>query len=183
MSVAVVLVALGMVRYLQTRSAERALGTVRTSIAALQTGVSGYRSVAVREQAVLTDQQLAEPLVSHEINWPSILALLASDTPSSVSASDFDGSSATATAVGATAMTTGSGAPPVQEIATISLSLSGQSYPAFQAWFSAMTKSRAFEILQYSGVSSASTSVQFTAELGVTSSVRSDRIARFKEDK
>lgn len=183
LSVAALLVGFGAIRYLEANSAENAVSGVRASIASLQEGVSGYRAVALRQNSVLVDEQLALPLVEHEVNWPAILDRLSTDTPPSVNASDFDGSALTPTSVTAAATTSASSPSAGSEIATVSLSLSGQSYPAFQAWFSAMNRSEAFRVLQYSGLSSASSSVQFTAELAVTSSIHGVRASRFEEGK
>jgi len=63
------------------------------------------------------------------------------------------------------------------------LTFTGNGYPAFQQWFNAMSDSGVFQIIQYSGVSSASSSVQFTAQLGITGTIHTSRLSEFQEPK
>jgi uncharacterized protein with GYD domain len=65
----------------------------------------------------------------------------------------------------------------------VTLNLAGNGYPSFQQWFNAMVGSGAFQIVQYSGVSSTSSTVHFTTELGITGAIRTNRLYVFKEAK
>ncbi|HUZ22061.1 MAG TPA: type IV pilus assembly protein PilM [Acidimicrobiales bacterium] len=181
--VALILAGLGVLRFVQVRSAEHDAGLLQASIATLQRDIPKYNQVAQQHQAILADESLAMPLVSHEVNWPAVLVALRAHTPSSVSASGFSGSAA-APVVTSTSAATGSptSAAPTQ-IGTLNLNLSGNGYPSFQQWFNAMLKSGAFQIVQYSGISSTSNAVHFTAELGITGAIRTDRLSVFEEAK
>jgi len=182
-AVTVILAGVGALRFVQVRSAEHDAASLQASIATLQRDIPKYNEVARQHQTILADEDLAVPIVSHEVNWPAVLEALRAHTPASVSASGFSGT-ATAPAVTSTSVVTGaqtSGSS--AEIGTVTLNLAGNGYPSFQQWFNAMVGSGAFQIVQYSGVSSTSSTVHFTTELGITGAIRTNRLYVFKEAK
>jgi hypothetical protein len=65
-------------------------------------------------------------------------------------------------------------------LGTVNLSLSSSSYPGFQTWFDQLASSRFFQIVQYSGLTSSSRTVDFTAELNLTGLLHSKRQQRFE---
>ncbi|MDA8291337.1 MAG: type IV pilus assembly protein PilM [Actinomycetota bacterium] len=185
----VALVAGGALRFLQVRNAEHGVGNIQGEISYLERQLPAYDKVQQQDNAILTDSHIGMPIVSHEVNWPAVLAALARYTPSSVSASGFSGST-TVAPTAATSVTTGHPvAPPsalpaaTDTVGTVNLSFSAPQYPSFKEWFDAMVASASFEIVQYSGVSSSGHGVDFTAQLAVTGRIHTDRLAEFEVPK
>ncbi len=188
-SVAVLaLVAGAGLRYLQVYNAEHDVGSLKGSIALLQSEIPRYDAVAKADAAISSDQGLGQPLVSQEVNWPAVLQDLARYTPYGVGASGFSGTVAVPAAATTTGTALASAAPspalpsPTATIGNVSLSFSGQGYPSFQQWFDAMLGSKRFEIEQYSGVTSggASSGISFSAQLGVTGLIHTARLGEFE---
>lgn len=189
--IVLILVGLGALRFLQVRSAESDVGALQSSISSLRAQIPRYDAVAREHDTVLAEQRLALPLVSGEVNWPAVLSELARYTPSSVSTGSFSGTTstpATTASTTATSTTQTGSAPasatslpaPTAVLGTLQLTLTGADYPSFQAWFDEITSSKRFAVDQYSGVTSAQTGITFTAELGITGLIHTDRLAQFQ---
>lgn len=194
----------GAARYLQVRRAQQGLSSLTTSIGVLERDLPAYDKAQALEQAALADEQLAQPLVSHEVAWPAVLQALVNFTPPQVSTISLTGAAGTspgtpvagaggtATTTAAAAATTPAGAglssPSAPAslpgaglvLGTVNLSLSSADYPGFQAWFDSMDSSRDFQVVQYSGLTSSSTTVDFTAQLDLTGLLHSTRLQRFE---
>lgn len=181
------LVGLGGLRFMQVRNAEHGLGSLKGTIAFLEHRLPQYDTVQQQHAAILADSAMSMPLVSHEVNWPAVIAALAQYTPASVSAGGFTGSSTVApsavtTAATAGAPSTSSPALPAatDTVGTVNLTLDGKQFPSFKTWFDAMVNSKRFDIVQYSGVTSSGKGISFTAELAITGLLHTDRLAQFE---
>lgn len=192
----------GAARYLQVRRAQQGLTSLATSIGVLQRDLPAYDKAQALEQAALADEQLAQPLVSHEVAWPAVLQALVNFTPPQVATVSLSGSAGAspgtpgspaggatpATATGAPASAGTASSPsvpaslptPAEVLGTVNLSLSSASYPGFQAWFDAMDASRDFQVVQYSGLTSSTSTVNFTAQLDLTGLLHSARLQHFE---
>jgi len=182
--------ATGALRYEQVQRAERDVKSLTGSIDLLERALPAYDKVQALDATALTDEALARPLVSSEVDWPSVLAILARSTPSQVTTVGLTGSAsttATPTSAAATSATPTSATPtsatptsatptsaaatsasgsPV--IGTLQLSLSSATYPGFQSWFDAIERSHYFQVVQYSGLTSSSAAVAFTAQVDLS---------------
>lgn len=187
--VVLALLAGGALRFLQVRSAEHGVGNIKGEISYLEKQLPAYDKVQQQDDAIFTDSRIGLPIVSHEVNWPAVLAALARYTPASVSASGFTGSTAVAPTAATSATTGHAVAPPSalptpsETVGTVSLSYSAPQYPSFKSWFDAMVASGRFEIVQYSGVSSSGHGVDFSAQLAVTGAIHTDRLGEFEVPK
>lgn len=193
--VALALAATGVLRYLEVRNAEVGVGNLRGAIAFLERKIPRYDKVQQQDEAIFADSRTGLPLVSHEVNWPAVLAALARYTPPSVSVSGFSGTT-TVAPTAATSAATG-GAPssaaagpssselpaPGATVGSVSLSFAGDQYPSFQQWFDAMVASKRFAIVQFSGVTSSGKGVSFSAQLAITGLIHTDRLAEFEVPK
>lgn len=183
--VVLALLAGGVLRFLQVHNAEQGIGSSRATITYLQAQIPKYDKVSQQHAALVADRALALPLVSYEVNWPAVLADLRRYTPKSISTSGFSGSATPAVAT--TSAQTGTAAvpdllalPPSSDVlGTISLSYTGSQYPDFQAWFDAMTGSKRFQVLQFSGVTSTGSSITFSAQLNITGAIQTSRFAEY----
>ena len=193
------LVAGGALRYLQVHKAETGVENLDGSIAILNREIPRYDLVARQNAAISSDEALAQPLVSHEVNWPGVLSALVAYTPFQVAATGFSGSvvvppasttSATTTAGARTAPPSALPSPSAT-IGTVNLSFQAPGFPSFQQWFDAMVGSKRFVIEQYSGVtnSAPATSVKggangsgiaFSAQLGITGAIHTGRLHEFE---
>jgi type IV pilus assembly protein PilM len=182
--------AAGAARYVQVRHARQAVAALQSSIGVLERDMPSYDKAQALQQAALADARLAEPLVSNEVAWPAVLGELETFTPSSVSTLSLTGSTgaapAGATTAGATSaagtLSTPTSSPPaaISILGSVSLSLSGTSYPAFRAWFDSLSGSRYFQVVQFSGLTSSSNRVNFSAQLNLTGLLRSNRLRQFE---
>jgi type IV pilus assembly protein PilM len=193
------LVAGGALRYLQVRQAETGVGNLEGSIAVLNREIPRYDLVARQNTAISTDEALAQPLVSHEVNWPGVLSALVAYTPFQVGATGFSGSvvvppaSTTSAATGGAPAAPPSSLPsPSATIGTVNLSFQAPGFPSFQQWFDAMVGSKRFLIEQYSGVTNSapaatskgggsnSSGIAFSAQLGITGAIHTGRLHEFE---
>jgi type IV pilus assembly protein PilM len=81
----------GAYRYVQVDQAETGVGSLDGEIAVLRQQIPQYDVVAKQDASINSDEALGKPLVSHEVNWPAVLAGLARYTPSNVNATNFVG--------------------------------------------------------------------------------------------
>lgn len=195
------LVAGGAFRYLQVHRAEAGVGSLDGSIAVLNREIPRYDQVARQNTAISTDQSLAQPLVSHEVNWPGVISSLVAYTPFQIGATGFSGSvvvppastTAATTTAGKAATALPSALPsPSSTIGTVNLSFQAPGFPSFQQWFDAMAGSKRFLIEQYSGVTNSaspsgarggggnSSGIAFSAQLGITGAIHTGRLHEFE---
>lgn len=188
------LVGFGALRFLQVRNAETGVGNLKGTIAFLQKKIPSYDRVQQQDNAIFADSRIGLPLVSREVNWPAVFTALAHYTPTSVSASSFSGTATVSPTAVTTSSTAAAGAVPgsalpttlpaaTDTVGTVNLSFSGPQYPSFKQWFDAMVASKHFEIVQYSGVTSSTSGVAFTAQLAVTGVIHTDRLSEFEVPK
>ena len=180
----------GALRYVQVHRAQQRVEALAASIRALRAELPSYKKAQLLEDAAAADEQLARPLVASEVSWPAVLAELSQLTPAGVATTNLSGSaggpasSATTASTGANggALTSASSGstPATQVLGTVNLSLSSSSYPGFQTWFDQLASSRFFQIVQYSGLTSTSKTVDFTAELNLTGLLHAKRQQRFE---
>lgn len=181
----------GAARYVQVRRAEQGLHGLRASIRILQGELPSYNAAQAVEQAALADERLAQPLVSHEVPWPAVLHSLGASTPPGVSTTSFAGAASSSSSSG-TSTTPGtatptSATPPSpslpsanEVLGTLSLSLSAASYPGFRHWFNDLERSRDFQVAGYSGLTSSSSAVNFTAQIDLTGMLHTTRLQEFE---
>lgn len=186
----VALGALGALRYVQVERENSTVTALGQSIAILNRQIPKYDAVQRLQHQLTTESSLAMPLVSHEINWPAVVAALDRFTPSSVSAADLDGAAATTSPAGAagtaspgkssaTLAASSSLPAPNAVIGTIGLTLTAKNYPAFKQWYDEIEGSGYLTIETFSGLTGSKTGVMYSAELGIEGTIHTDRLARF----
>lgn len=189
--VLVAAVAGGAARFLQVHRTQQSVSSLAASIAVLQRSMPAYNKAQALDQTAVADEQFAQPLVADEVSWPAVLRALGAFTPAGVATVNLDGSSGAGPSGPAsmpTAPTTGTsaalsstdGAAAGTVVGSINLSLSSASYPGFQAWFDSLAASRYFQVVQYSGLTNSSGTVDFTAQLNLTGLLRSKRVQKFE---
>ncbi len=175
----------GAARFVQVRRTEQSVSALQASITSLQASLPRLAKAQRLEATAVADQRIVQPLVASEVSWPAVLADLGRVTPPGVATTSLNGASGTnAGAVTTSSSSTSSGtlasSPGGAVLGTVSLSLASSSYPGFQSWFDALSGSHVFQIVQYSGLTSSSSKVDFTAELNLTGLLRSKRSQRFE---
>lgn len=183
----------GAARYVQVHRAQQAVTGLEASIRVLRADLPRYRKAQRLETTAAADARLVQPLVADEISWPAVLAKLGQFTPSGVATTNLTGSTGgvSSPTTASTTSTTGSSgtltaaasaaSPAAQVLGTISVSLSSRrNYPGFQAWFDSLAGSRYFQVVQYSGLTSSSGTVNFTAELNLSGLFHSKRAQQFE---
>ncbi|MCU1493071.1 MAG: type pilus assembly protein PilM [Acidimicrobiaceae bacterium] len=188
----------GAIRYVQVHQAEIGVGSLDGEIAVLQGQIPHFDTVARQNAAISADQTLGQPLVSHEVDWPGVLAALVKYTPPKVGATGFSGTVSVPAAAATTTAATSAAAQaspslpsPTSTLGTVSLSLSAPGFPSFKQWFDAMLGSGRFVIDQYSGVTngasvpggaatSSGAGISFSAQLGITGATYTQRLGEFE---
>lgn len=178
----------GTVRTLQAHAAEHAAAVIGAHVGRLEAQLPRYQAAADLAARAQHDAAMAAPLVSHEVNWPAVLADLSASTPPLVATTSLGGAAGTlvpgtgASASAASAPSSSRRLPASSSvIGTLQLSLAARTFSDFQSWFSAIEASKTFRVVQYSGLTGSGTGVDFSAVLDVTGSAHTSRLSQFEE--
>lgn len=171
----------GVLRYLSVHNAENQSAALGAQITTTQNQIAKFDKAAQEYNQLKADQGLFSPVVGGEVNWPKVLSVLASTSPSGGTITAFTGSANPP----ATTASSSSRAVPAATLPIASVTISivaPKGYPYFESWYNAITKSGWFQVAQWSGISQSpgSTSVTYSATLNVLGAVRSSRLNEFE---
>lgn len=182
----------GVLRYLSVHRAENQVASLQSQIASTRTEIGHYDFVEAKYGEVTADESILTPLVADEVNWPAVLAKVATNTPAGGIVTAFSGTNVTPPA--STASTTQ--VPRSQtEISTVNVNITaskgcvvthkGQvpncAYAYFSLWTNQLAKSKALQVVTFSPFSEGSGGVvTFTATLGVLGTIQSSRAMEFE---
>jgi type IV pilus assembly protein PilM len=183
--IVLVMVGLGVMRFLKVHDAENQVSALQGQINVLNTQIPKYDKVQQERAAILGLAAISNPIVADEVYWPGVFQALRRSTPTGGTISSFSASLVPRTApVAATAGKAAPAPPPLSEIqiATVSVSLeSPTGYPYFHSWYYKIDGSGRLTVNAFSGITqSTSSNVTFTATVGVTAEVTSVRANEFK---
>ncbi len=194
MLIVVALVGLGLMKYLTVHTAENAVGQVRTQITATQVRISKYDLVAKDYNQIVSQQAELSPLVTHEVNWPLVLSVLARNTPAGGIVTGFSGAAtppvtaaAAPAAPAAGATTTAAQAPAVvplqdQQIGSLALTIyTPRNLPYFQIWVNKLVKSQKLQVTSWSAfVTGTGGEITYSAVVSVLGTIGSSRLKEFE---
>ena len=183
--IVLVMVGLGVMRFLTVHNAENQVSALQSQIGVLNAQIPKYDKVQQERAAILGLAAISNPIVTDEVYWPGVFQALRRGTPSGGTISSFSASEVPRTAPVAT--TAGTAAPPPPppsgiEIATVSISLNSPAgYTYFHNWYYKIDGSGRLTVNGFSGITqTTSSSVTFSATVGVTAEVTSIRANEFK---
>jgi type IV pilus assembly protein PilM len=184
-AVVLVMIGLGALRFLKVHDAENQVASLQTQIAGLRTQIPKYDKVQQERAAILGLAAISNPIVQDEVYWPGVLTALNKDTPNGGTISSFSAGVVprTVPAVGVAGKPAPAPLPPSAiQIASLNISLeSPTGYTYFHNWYYTVDGSGKLTVNAFSGITQvASTSVTFTATVGVTAEVTSVRANEFK---
>jgi type IV pilus assembly protein PilM len=192
--VLIALAGLGVLRYLQVHNAQSGEATNKTTIASLDNTIAQEDHAAHEYADIKSDETSVGPVLSSEVNWPTVLTDLAKTDPAGGSITSFSGNYApavlapvTPTAPGAATTTTA----PLQSqtaaqretvvIATVNISMStAAGFAYFRTWLDTFETSPQFRVVSNSGLTHAASTITWTAELDVLGTIESSRIGKFE---
>ncbi len=194
--VLVVLVGLGVLKYLDVRSAESTVSTLAAQEQSLNTAIGQKNHAAKTYSEILADEGSVASQIETEAVWPVILSDLNTATPkggviTSVNGTyvppaiapvttPTPGSSSTATTT--TTVVTGKAALETEVIGTLSISVTTDAgFAYFKTWLQAMDVSPQFRATSFSGLThTTGSTVSWTAVLSVLGTIQSPRIHQFE---
>jgi type IV pilus assembly protein PilM len=184
-AVVLVMIGLGALRFLKVHDAENQVADLQTQITGLRTQIPKYDKVQQERAAILGLAAISNPIVQDEVYWPGVLTALNKDTPNGGTISSFSAAVVPRT-VPAVGVAGKPASPPLPlsaiQIASLNISLqSPTGYTYFHNWYYTVDGSGKLTVNAFSGITQvASTSVTFTATVGVTAEVTSVRANEFK---
>ncbi|MHB8243933.1 MAG: type IV pilus assembly protein PilM [Acidimicrobiales bacterium] len=190
--VAVGLVGLGVLRYLQVHKAENGIASQQQTIASLKQQITVKDQAARTYASIKSDQSSVSPILSQEVNWPAVLADLARATPAGGTVTSISGTFAAPVVAPATSGAAPATPPPGTSqtkaqretvvIATLTINMTtNRGFSYFKTWINTFETSSQFRIVNNSGLSHpAGSTVTWSAELDVLGTIQSSRIAKFE---
>lgn len=196
-AIVLALAGLGVLRYTKVANAQTVAAGLVQNAQAMQASINRQEGSAKTYDTITADEAAVSPILGSEVDWPTVFADLAKDTPqggvvTSISGSyvapaapSSSSSSASSSSSGSTATTT---APPATglaareavTIANLNVTIStSQGYPYFRRWLQAMSTSTHFRYLTFSGLSAQGNTVTWTAQLAVLGTIESSRASKF----
>lgn len=203
-AVVVLLLGLGVLRFLQVHGAENSVASQKVTIDGLNVAISQKDAAAKDFADIKSDESSVSPVLSQDVNWPSILSDLGRTTPrggdvtavsgaytppvapAAPSTSSSSSSSSSATTPTTVPPPSSSAAAKAQEetivIATLSVSVSSNNgFSYFRNWMRVFENSPQFRVVSTSGVSHPhGSTITFTAQLNVLGTIQSSRISKFE---
>ena len=179
------MIGLGAYRFLKVHDAENQVASLQTQIAGIRTQIPKYDKVQQERAAILGLAAISNPIVQDEVYWPGVLQALRRGTPGGGTISSFSGGAVPRAVVGTTGTPAPVLTPAETQIAALNISLvSPTGYTYFHNWYYRVTGSQKLTVNAFSGISRTNSStVTFTATVGVTGEVTSVRANEFKVPK
>jgi type IV pilus assembly protein PilM len=190
-------IGLGVWRFLQVQSAEHNVSTLNATIAGLTAQERQYDKPAAEHAQILSDEQVALPLVADEVNWPAVFKALQVQTPQDLAITGFSGSSSVPPSIisstNSQELTAASNhlvLPNASEaLGTLSLTVRGASYTSFLDWENAFQNKLSglptdgdFIIESLSAISAQPPkgTINFTSGLAITGAIHTPRFTPFE---
>jgi type IV pilus assembly protein PilM len=200
----VLLVLLGVSRYLAVHSAENKVANLNSQIASTNIQIAHYDTAHVDYEEVVADEDILTPLVRTESDWPKIITTTESFIPKLKGKDEGTVTSFGGAAVAQTATTTGAVPPPLDTtvIASLSITISSSSgclhvplnknltapncaFDFFQAWQESLSgpKSPSLDLASWGVFAKpqGKSAVEYTVSLDVYGTVASSRVNAFDE--
>jgi type IV pilus assembly protein PilM len=180
-----VMIGLGVLRFLKVHDAENQVASLQSQITLLKQQIPKYDKIQQERSTILGLAAISIPIVHGEVYWPGVLTDLRQATPSGGNVLSFAGTAdaaAPATAGTATNATTTPALASETQIASVDTSLQSPSgYPYFHSWYDSVSGSHKLTVNGFGGITQvASSQVTFTATVGVTAEVTSIRANEFQ---
>ena len=183
--IVLVMIGLGAYRFLKVHDAENQVASLQTQITGINTQIPKYDKVQQERAAILGLAAISNPIVQDEVYWPGVLQALRRGTPSGGTISSFSGGAVPRAVAGTTGTPAPVLTPAETQIAALNISLASPTgYTYFHSWYYRVTGSQKLTVNAFSGISRTNSStVTFTATVGVTGEVTSVRANEFKVPK
>jgi type IV pilus assembly protein PilM len=180
--VVLIMVGLGVLRFLKVHNAENQVASLQSQINVLQVQIPRYDKVQQQHALILGLAAISNPIVEDEVYWPGVFQALQHNTPGGGTVSSFSGDSVPRAAATADGRAVPPPSPAATQIASLSITLLAQSgYPYFHSWYYRVDGSGKLTVNGFSGITqTGTTNVTFTATVGVTGEVVSIRANEFK---
>ncbi len=180
-----VMIGLGVLRFLKVHDAENQVASLQSQITLLKQQIPKYDKIQQERSTILGLAAISIPIVHGEVYWPGVLTDLRQATPSGGNVLSFAGTAdaaAPATAGTATNAATTPALASETQIASVDTSLQSPSgYPYFHSWYDSVSGSHKLTVNGFGGITQvASSQVTFTATVGVTAEVTSIRANEFQ---